>query len=61
MSLQVWLPLNGNVENKGTNSKVKYNAGTLTFLDGKLGKGLSLANTVYFSGMSKLSKFSIFF
>ena len=61
MSLQVWLPLNGNVENKGTNSKVKYNAGTLTFLDGKLGKGLSLANTVNFSGMSKLSKFSIFF
>ena len=61
MSLQVWLPLNGNVENKGTNSKVKYNAGTLTFLDGKLGKGLSLANTVNFSGMSKLFKFSIFF
>ena len=42
MALQVWLPLNGNLDNQGlSNITITNNGGNPTFTDGKIGKGLS--------------------
>ena len=41
MSLQVWLPLNGNLENKGCSNAVVTAVTTAGYSDGKLGKALS--------------------
>ena len=51
MALRVWLPLNGNLENKGL-SGLSRGEGTLTYGDGKIGKALymetaSTANGIY--------------
>ena len=60
MSLQVWLPLNGNVNNQGicdtiqADSAPKYTIGTI-------GQRIDLSKSVYFSGLPKLENFSIFF
>lgn len=59
MSLQVWLPLNGNLENKGIASINTTN--TPVYIDGKIGKAISLNSRVTFSGLPKLSNFTIAF
>lgn len=59
MSLQVWLPLNGTLENKGVANITTTS--TPTYLNGILGKGVSLTPRVSFSNLPKLNKFSIFF
>lgn len=41
MSLLVWLPLNGNLENKGCSNAVATAVTTAGYSDGKLGKALS--------------------
>ena len=41
MSLQIWLPLNGNLENKGCSNAVATAVTTAGYSDGKLGKALS--------------------
>ena len=43
MALQVWLPLNGNLNNQGL-STGSLSAGSMTFEDGKLGKCLRVNN-----------------
>lgn len=40
MSLQVWLPLNGNLKNQGLSGELTV-IGTPTYANGKIGKGLS--------------------
>lgn len=59
MALKVWLPLNGNLNNYGTSS-LTY-TGTPTFVNGKMGKGISLTPRVTFNGLPKLDKFTILF
>lgn len=59
MSLLVWLPLNGNLENKGITSINTTN--TPVYVDGKMGKAISLTSQVTFSGLQKLSNFTIAF
>ena len=41
MSLQVWLPLNGSMENQGLLNLVPTQQGTINWVDGKIGKCLS--------------------
>lgn len=49
MALRVWLPLNGNLENKGLND-IKFNAsGTPVIQGGKLGNNYYLDGSSYFS------------
>jgi hypothetical protein len=61
MALRVWLPLNGNLENKGL-SNIKLTSGTAVYLDnGKIGKCISLSSRINFSGLPKMEKFSILF
>lgn len=59
MSLLVWLPLNGNLENKGIASISTTK--TPVYMDGKMGKAISLTSRVTFSGLPKLSNFTIAF
>ena len=62
MALRVWLPLNGNLENKGLSKLIKTSTSTPTFLDeGKMGKCLSLTPRVSFTGMSEMKNFTILF
>lgn len=44
MSLQVWLPLNGNVNNQGL-SNVIMNSNAITYTDGKLGKAATFSSS----------------
>lgn len=60
MSLQVWLPLNGNIENLGICGDVTSTS-TPEYTTGKLEKGVSLNKRVDFTGLPKLTNFSIFF
>ena len=60
MSLQVWLPLNGNLENLGICGDVTSTS-TPEYTTGKLEKGVSLNKRVDFTGLPKLTNFSIFF
>ena len=59
MSLQVWLPLNGNLENKGIASISTTN--TPIYVDGKMGKAINLTSRVKFYNLPKLTKFTITF
>lgn len=59
MALQVWLPLNGNLNNYGVTELVV--SGTPSYIDGKMGKSLSLASKVTFTGLPKLTQFSVTF
>lgn len=59
MALQVWLPLNGNLKNNGVAELTV--TGTPSYINGKMGKSLSLASTVTFNGLPKLVHFSIAF
>lgn len=59
MSLQVWLPLTGNLENKGIASISTTN--TPIYVDGKMGKAINLTSHVNFSNLPKLTKFTITF
>ena len=62
MALRVWLPLNGNLENKGLSKLIKTSTSTPTFLDeGKMGKCLSLTPRVSFTGMPEMKNFTILF
>lgn len=60
MSLQVWLPLNGSLENKGT-ADITFSSGTPKYVDGHMGKAIDLSNRVNFTGLPKLTKFTITF
>ena len=60
MSLQVWLPLNGNLENKGLYSGLTV-SGTPTYVNGIMGKAISLTPRVTFNNFPKLDKFTILF
>ena len=60
MSLQVWLPLNGNIENLGICGDITSTS-TPEYTVGKLEKGISLNKRVDFTGLPKLTNFSIFF
>ena len=49
MALQIWLPLNGNLDNKGlSNLTITPNGGTAVYDDGKIGKGLSCNGSTNF-------------
>lgn len=61
MSLQVWMPLNGDTNNQGICDTVKISSGTPQYTVGKIGQGISLNQTISFTGLPKLNKFSIFF
>ena len=60
MSLQVWLPLNENIENLGICGDITSTS-TPEYTVGKLEKGISLNKRVDFTGLPKLTNFSIFF
>ena len=60
MSLQVWLPLNGSLENKGLYSGLTV-SGTPTYVNGIMGKAISLTPRVTFNNFPKLDKFTILF
>lgn len=61
MSLQVWLPLNGNIENQGVCDTITTSSGTPQYATGKIGQGISLNQRVNFTGLPRLDNFSIFF
>lgn len=44
MALQVWLPLNGSMENQGLLNLTPTQQGTISWIDGKIGKCLSAGN-----------------
>ena len=60
MSLQVWLPLNGNLDNLGICDTIKTTSAP-EYVTGKLGRAVSLNKAIYFTGLPKLTQFSIFF
>lgn len=41
MSLQIWLPLNGDLKNKGCNASSPVQTSTPTYVDGKVGKAIT--------------------
>lgn len=59
MALQVWLPLNGNLNNNGFASI--QGSGTEEYVDSRFNKSLSLSSRVSFTGLPKLSRFTIMF
>lgn len=61
MSLQVWLPLNGNINNQGICDSLEVSAGTPQYIDGKMGQGIDISHRVTFTGLPRLNNFSIFF
>lgn len=62
MSLQVWLPLNGNLNNNGISKLTIYDSNA-TYKTGKLGKGLNLSTTVGFGapGIVGAEEFTVAF
>lgn len=62
MALQLWLPLNGNLENKGISSMSKT-SGTPTYIDSRMGKGYSLNSQTVLSvpGLKNAKKFTVMF
>lgn len=61
MSLQVWLPLNGSIDNQGICDTVVASSTNPQYTTGKLGQGINLSQRVNFIGLPKLNNFSIFF
>lgn len=61
MSLQVWLPLNGSIENQGICDTISISSGTPQYTTGKIGQGISLNQRVNFTGLPQLDNFSIMF
>lgn len=61
MSLQVWLPLYKNLNNQGICDTIQVTSDAYQRIDSQFGKGLSLSQRVNFTGLPKLSNFSIFF
>lgn len=60
MALCVWLPLNGNLENKGLSPLLKR--GTPVYINnGKMGKAIDLSSKINFTGLPELEKFTILF
>ena len=50
MALQVWLPLDGSIENKGlSNATTRLVTGATSFVDGRMGKALSCNGTSFWS------------
>lgn len=60
MALCVWLPLNGNLENKGLTPLLIRGTPTYTS-NGKMGKAINLNSRVNFTGLPELKKFTILF
>jgi hypothetical protein len=62
MALQVWLPLNGNLKNKGC-ANVTFTQPDLTYTSGKIGQCAYFnnikTNTVTIPALSRATKFSI--
>ena len=50
MALKIWLPLNGNINNKGLDGSCTA-AGTLAYGAGKLGQALYMASPVNANGI----------
>jgi len=44
MGLKIWLPLDGNLENKGISNIDVIKSGSFTYEDGKIGQGISFNN-----------------
>lgn len=61
MSLQVWLPLNGSIDNQGICDTVVASSTNPQYTTGKLGQGINLSQRVNFIGLPKMNNFSIFF
>lgn len=61
MSLQVWLPLNGSIDNQGICDTVVASSTNPQYTTGKLGQGINLNQRVNFIGLPKMNNFSIFF
>ena len=61
MSLQVWLPLYKNLNNQGICDTIQVTSDEYQRIDSQFGEGLSLSQRVNFTGLPKLSNFSIFF
>ena len=55
MSLQVWLPLNGNLNNNGVGNPTITNNGAVVNSSGKLGKCYQFANSIYITNLSNLT------
>lgn len=59
MSLRVWLPLNGNLENKGLDDVTVINNGAIVDNNGKIGKCYSFGTSSYLKvPLPKLSEYS---
>lgn len=62
MSLQVWLPLNGNLNNKGVANVPNMSISSCEWIDGKIGKCIKMprtnTNTVTISELNGCKKFS---
>ena len=56
MALQVWLPLNGNLNNQGVENPTITNSGATVDSSGKLGKCYSFGGSAYIKGSYNLSK-----
>ena len=63
MALQVWLPLNGNLNNQGLADDLILTSGTAMYKVGKIGQGLDLNSRISFNcqTLSGLTKFSVAF
>lgn len=62
MALQVWLPLNGNLENYGLDSSKKLTSSSAIYSNGKIGKCLDIDHYAIYSGafqsLEKITSYS---